>query len=79
MEREKEIIKKVNLWRDKFNGGIIHFNDNKRKSIDKEMVLIFALLQHKNKCLDLVIERESIHIVVLNRKESFKEAGWSTN
>lgn len=41
-----------------------HFNDNKRKLIDKEIALISTLLQHNYKGMDLVIEREGIHIVV---------------
>lgn len=45
VDREKEIIEQVKLWREKMTQKIINFADDKRKSIDKDMVLTSALLQ----------------------------------
>lgn len=66
VDREKEVIEKVRLWREQMTEKIIKLADKQQKSLNKDVALMSALLQCKEKGLYLGIECEGIQIFLLN-------------
>lgn len=66
MDRAEKVIEKVNLWIEKMIKRVIKLADKQQKSLNKDVALLCALLQCKEKGLFMGIECEGIQIFLLN-------------
>lgn len=58
VDRENEVIESVKLWREQMTEKILYRADRQQKSLDKNIALMSALLQCKEKGLYMGIECE---------------------
>lgn len=66
VDRENEVIESVKLWREQMTEKILYRADRQQKSLDKDIAVMSALLQCKEKGLYMGIECEGIKIFLLN-------------
>lgn len=67
VDREKEIMEKVRQWREKMTEEIIALADDQQKSLEKDVTLTSAVLQCKDKDLELGTDQTCVQIIFLNR------------
>lgn len=68
VDRAEEVIEKVNLWIEKMTKRVIKLADKQQKSLNKDVALLCALLQCKEKGLFMGIECGGIQIFLLNHR-----------
>lgn len=66
VDREKEVIESLKLWKEQMTEKILYRAERQQKSLDKDIALMSALLQCKEKGLYMRIECEGIKIFLLN-------------
>lgn len=66
VEREEEIMEKVRVWREQMTESILKLAEKQQKSLNKDVALMSALLQCKEKGLYVGIEYDGIQIFLLN-------------
>lgn len=66
VNREKEIIEKVKLWREKMTEKIIYLAEIQIKCLQKDIALASVLLESKDSGLNLKRDYNTMEIIFLN-------------
>lgn len=66
LNREKEIIEKVKLWREEVMKKINNLADTQSKYLEKDMTLTSALLQFKDSDLNFKKDHNRVQVIFMN-------------